>query len=320
MDMFNEGVDIPSVDMVMFLRPTESPVVFLQQLGRGLRRSRKKEYLNVLDFIGNYAKAGRVPYLLSDQLSEKSDGIDIVCEEMDVPDGCMVDFDLQLIDLFQEIAKKGQTIKEQIQREYWRIKEYLGKVPSRMELFTYMEDDIYQLCMTHTTENPFRKYLEYLWTLGELTEEEQHIYDGIGREFLTLLETTDMQKSYKMPILSAFYHDGDSRLAITEEDILHYWKQFFSTGTNWKDLENDITYEKYQKITDRQHLSKAKRNPVRFLTISGKGFFVEKKGFVLAIRDDLEEILKKESFKRHMKDIIEYRTMEYYRRRYMECR
>ncbi len=64
-DMFNEGVDIPSVDMVMFLRPTESPVVFLQQLGRGLRRSKGKEYLNVLDFIGNYEKAGRVRYLLT---------------------------------------------------------------------------------------------------------------------------------------------------------------------------------------------------------------------------------------------------------------
>lgn len=58
-DMFNEGVDITSVDMVMFLRPTESPVVFLQQLGRGLRRCKEKEYLNVLDFIGNYEKAGK---------------------------------------------------------------------------------------------------------------------------------------------------------------------------------------------------------------------------------------------------------------------
>lgn len=52
-DMFNEGVDIASLDMVMFLRPTESPVVFLQQLGRGLRLYKGKEYLNVLDFIGN---------------------------------------------------------------------------------------------------------------------------------------------------------------------------------------------------------------------------------------------------------------------------
>lgn len=69
--MFNEGVDITSVDMVMFLRPTESPIVFLQQLGRGLRRCRGKEYLNVLDFIGNYEKAGKAPYLLSGKTYSK---------------------------------------------------------------------------------------------------------------------------------------------------------------------------------------------------------------------------------------------------------
>ena len=63
--MFNEGVDIASLDMVMFLRPTESPTVFLQQLGRGLRISKGKEYVNVLDFIGNYEKAGRAPFLLN---------------------------------------------------------------------------------------------------------------------------------------------------------------------------------------------------------------------------------------------------------------
>lgn len=71
-DMFNEGVDITSVDMVMFLRPTESPVIFLQQLGRGLRKSRGKEYLNVLDFIGNYEKAGRVRFLLTGKTENKT--------------------------------------------------------------------------------------------------------------------------------------------------------------------------------------------------------------------------------------------------------
>lgn len=52
-DMFNEGVDIPSIDTVLFLRPTQSPTVFMQQLGRGLRKSENKRYLTVLDFIGN---------------------------------------------------------------------------------------------------------------------------------------------------------------------------------------------------------------------------------------------------------------------------
>ena len=60
-DMFNEGLDIRDIDLVMFLRPTQSPTVFLQQLGRGLRKSKNKKYLNVLDFIGNYKKANFIP-------------------------------------------------------------------------------------------------------------------------------------------------------------------------------------------------------------------------------------------------------------------
>ena len=315
-DMFNEGVDITSVDMVMFLRPTESPVVFLQQLGRGLRRCKGKEYLNVLDFIGNYEKAGQAPHLLRGNLHLDGMTAERLCEDLDFPDGCMVDFDLRLMDLFQEMARRNQTVKERIRSAYYHVKELLGKVPNRMELFTYMDDAVYQLCLNRPAENPFRKYLEFLHELGELSVEEQRIFDGIGREFLALLETTDMQKSYKMPILASFYNDGDVKTAITEADVLHHWIKFFSTGTNWKDLKKGITYEQYQKITDQQHLSNARRNPVHFLTVSGKGFFVEKEGCMLAIREDMEEILGENAFKKHMKDIIAYRTMEYYRRRY----
>ena len=56
--------------------------------------------------------------------------------------------------------------------------------------------------------------------------------------------------------------------------------------------------------------------PIKFLKASGKGFFIDKEGYVLAIRDDLEAVIDNEAFKKHMKDILEYRTMEYYRRRY----
>ena len=58
-DLFNEGLDIPDVDTVLFLRPTESATVFLQQLGRGLRRTRDKAVLTVLDFIGHHRKEFR---------------------------------------------------------------------------------------------------------------------------------------------------------------------------------------------------------------------------------------------------------------------
>lgn len=56
-DIFNEGVDIPSINLVLMLRPTQSPIIFIQQLGRGLRKQENKEFLTVLDFIGNHHKS-----------------------------------------------------------------------------------------------------------------------------------------------------------------------------------------------------------------------------------------------------------------------
>lgn len=315
-DMFNEGVDIASLDMVMFLRPTQSPVVFLQQLGRGLRTCRGKAYLNVLDFIGNYEKAGRAPFLLSggSSFGERNAGDDY---RIEYPDDCIVDFDMRLIDLFREMDQKSMSVRERIRQEYYKVKEILGgKVPTRMELFTYMEDEIYQYCVRHAKENPFRQYMDFLHELSELSAEEETVYGGIGREFLALIETTDMQKSYKMPILYSFYNHGDVRLAVTEEEVLHSWKEFFNTGTNWKDLVTDMSYSDYKKITDRQHLSKAKSMPIKFLKASGKGFFIDRDGYALAIREELAEAVTHEAFQRQMKDILEYRTMEYYRRRY----
>ncbi len=316
-DMFNEGVDIAALDMVIFLRPTESPIVFLQQLGRGLRTYRGKEYLNVLDFIGNYEKAGRTPLLLC---GGKTCGENTSHDynSMEYPDDCIVDFDMHLIDLFKEMDKNALSIKERIRQEFYRVKELLdGKVPTRMELFTYMDGDIYQYCIKHAKENPFRRYMEFLNEMQELSVDEKIVYSGIGREFLSLIETTDMQKVYKMPILYSFYNRGNVRLAVTDEDVLIVWKDFFNNGTNWKDFATDISYADFKAMTDKQHLSKAKSMPIKFLKASGKGFFIEKEGYALAIRDDLQEVIEYEAFKNHMKDILEYRTMEYYRRRYI---
>ena len=316
-DMFNEGVDIASLDMVMFLRPTESPIVFLQQLGRGLRISKGKAYLNVLDFIGNYEKAGRTPLLLSGgkNFGEKTA---YAYNDIEYPDDCIVDFDMQLIDLFKELDKKSLSVKERIRQEFYRVKELLEKVPTRMELFTYMEDDIYEYCMKHTKENPFRKYLDYLYELGELSEDEKLLYDGVGREFILEIETTNMQKVYKMPILYSFYNDGNIKLEVTVEEVLKAWKTFFDTGTNWKDFAEHISYEEYKKMTDKQHLSKAKTMPIKYLKTSEKSFFIEKEGYAIAIREELGSVLGNEALKKHMKDVLEYRTIEYYRRRYMD--
>ena len=77
------------------------------------------------------------------------------------------------IDLFAEMDKKHLRIRDQIRNEFFRVKELLGKRPSRMDLFTYMDDDVYQMAVTHSNENPFKKYLNYLEELDELTDEQK---------------------------------------------------------------------------------------------------------------------------------------------------
>ena len=69
---------------------------------------------------------------------------------------------------------------------------------------------------------------------------------------------------------------GDVRMEVTEEDLLANWKAFFSTGTNWKDLETGITYERYCNISEKDHVKKILQMPVHFLQESGKGFFVKR--------------------------------------------
>ena len=69
--------------------------------------------------------------------------------------------------------------------------------------------------------------MEFLYEMDDLNSNEIQVYSGIGREFLQLIETTDMQKVYKMPILYGFYNNGDVRLAITDDELMESWKKFF---------------------------------------------------------------------------------------------
>lgn len=98
-----------------------------------------------------------------------------------------------------------------------------------MDLFTYMEDEIYELCLNQRPVNIFKDYLSYLNDMGRLTADEQQLYDGAGREFLNDLETTHMTMVYKMPVLRAFYNSGIVHMSVSEERLhenpAHYLKK-----------------------------------------------------------------------------------------------
>ena len=114
----------------------------------------------------------------------------------------------------------------------------------------------------------------------------------------------------------AFYNHGNVRLAVSEEELLDSWKEFFNTGTNWKDLDAELTYREYLETSDKEHVKKILQMPVHFLMESGKGFFVKKEGSALALREELQDVICDPVFAEQMKDVIEYRVMDYYQRRY----
>ena len=311
-DMFNEGLDIKSIDMVMFLRPTESPTVFLQQLGRGLRKDKNKKYLNVLDFIGNFKKANLVPYLLTGESKIRESNITTIPSEEDYPEDCFIDFDFRLIDIFEKIKKANQKIGDKIIEEYYRIKEYLGHTPLRTEMFTYMDEDLYSNLKKKSKLNIFRDYISFL---NKINECESNLKDSLGYEFIKFIETTSMSKTYKLPVLLAFYNNGNMKLKINDEDLYKSFKEFYSKGSNGVDMLKDKSTSKFKTWDKKEYVKLARKNPVHFLCKSSSEFFYLDGDYV-CLNNDLDEFFNNEEFINSVKDAIDFRTKEYYKNRF----
>ncbi len=321
-DMFNEGVDITSLDLVMFLRPTESPVIFLQQLGRGLRKSTSKDHLNVLDFIGNYEKAGRIVGFLNGKNqagAPDTKSTSPLCspQELDLPQGCMVDFDLKLLDLFAQMSKKQQRLHQRIIEEYRRIREELDRVPTRMELFIKMDDLLYRHIITHSKENIFKNYLGFLQEQNELSNSQIQIAGSFAGQFIRMLENTAMSRVYKMPVLKSFIgSDHSIKTQVTAQQMLSAWKIFFAKDCNWRDLDPTISHEKFLQYSDKWHLDKIFRMPVHFLLKSSCEFFSLQDQSVFCLNPALNCYVSDDFFAQQFVDVVEYRAVEYFKRRY----
>ncbi|NLZ73217.1 MAG: DEAD/DEAH box helicase, partial [Bacteroidales bacterium] len=276
-DMFNEGLDIPEIDLVMFLRPTESPTVFLQQLGRGLRKQRNKNYLNVLDFIGNYKKANLIPYFLTGDIKDyqKLGTKGYIPDEEEYPEGCFINFDLRTIDLFRHLSKEQQGLFERVTSEYMRIKESREDKPMRLSMYTYMDERLYSAIISRKNMNIFRDYLSFLEKINELNEDEENLIGTKAHEFIKEIENAKMSKLYKMPILLAFYNNGNIKLVINNEDIYRSFKEFYSRGSNAVDMLRDSSTSNYKEWGKEEYISLAKRNPLKFLKQSSSNFFYE---------------------------------------------
>lgn len=197
-DLFNEGVDLPSIDTVILLRPTESKILFLQQLGRGLRRSDEKTHLVVLDFIGNHQSFLQKPqalfgvgatYRALAEFGRKAEE-----GRLELPDGCYVNYDLKIIDLLKTLDSGGP------EKEYEALRASLGRRPTLAEFYR-AGASLQALRRQHGS------WFELVRHMDGLDEDERRVVAGL-RHFLIEVETTAMTKSFKMVLLEAFLEMG----------------------------------------------------------------------------------------------------------------
>lgn len=147
-DIFNEGVDIPEINQVIMLRPTESPIVFVQQLGRGLRKAADKEYVVILDFIGNYKNNFMIPIALSGDRSYNKDNIRryVLEGERIIPGSSTIHFDeISKKRIFEAIDHADFTDIKLIKENYTNLKRKLGRIPSLLDFDKYGEMDVFKI-------------------------------------------------------------------------------------------------------------------------------------------------------------------------------
>ena len=197
-DLFNEGVDLPAIDTVLLLRPTESKVLFLQQIGRGLRRSQGKNSLVILDFVGNHHSFLHKPQALMGQsmnlrqLAEFAHKAE--SNRLELPEGCFVNYDLEVIDFLKGLDQKGS------EKDYQILKNTLGRRPTLTEYYHFGAN-------TTAARKQHGSWFGLLSDMGDLTASEEVLMTA-HRQFLDVLEVTAMTKSFKMILLEAFQSIG----------------------------------------------------------------------------------------------------------------
>lgn len=197
-DLFNEGLDVPQVSRVVMLRPTESKVIFLQQLGRGLRAAEGKTRLSVIDFVGNHKVfASRLMHVLA--LGKNGQPTSNPWEDLKdfvagkppgLPPGCTVDLDMEAKELLQRLVPSGGNA---VVAAYRLMRMELERRPTPAEL-------VHAGYLPLTVSASHDSWLDFCRGEGDLDAAEQTALDQHGPWF-RMLQTTSLTKSYKMVVL-----------------------------------------------------------------------------------------------------------------------
>lgn len=248
-DIFNEGVDIPEINQVIMLRPTESPVIFIQQLGRGLRKYSEKEYVVVLDFIGNYMNNFMIPIALSGDRSYNKDAMRRFVTEGDrvIPGSSTIHFDeISKTRIYASIDAAKTNDTKLIKDSYTSLKYKLGRIPTIMEFKEYGSIDVTKIFDKFGSYYAFLKKFEPDYTCT-LTTEESLVIEYMSKKLVSykrihelvllkmLIEKNTRLVSYYEQIMKQNY--GITVTPVMEESVYRNLANLFA-----KDVESKKYY------------------------------------------------------------------------------
>lgn len=297
-DIFNEGVDIPSVNQILLLRPTESSIIYIQQLGRGLRKYPNKEYVVILDFIGNYEKNFLIPVAISQDNSYDKDylkrfilnGTDIIPGE-----SSLVFEEIVKERIFENINKTNFSTKKNIEKDFNFLEKQLGRLPM---LYDFFEKNMIEPSVILKYKKTYDEILRILRPSVEfkaLTFKEKN--------FLTFLSTffTPAKRLHEMYILDI----------LLKNNVLYF------------DEIEELFLKKYNLVDQKENLENAIKHLAKEIFVSlstAKDFYplIKRDGEGFKIVDEFKKSYREnEYFKKLIEDIIKY-NLAYVEKKYKQ--
>lgn len=301
-DIFNEGIDIPKINQVVMLRQTESSIIFVQQLGRGLRKHESKEFLTVIDFIGNHENNYLIPVALYGDQSYNKDQLrrQLVERSRAIPGESTINFERIAEErIFNAIDQKNMLLKKDLDQDYRHLKYKLGKVPSMMDFVEHGSRD--PMSYVTYSKSYYRYVLKVEKELPILSEKAdkslvylgQYVLNGIrGHEafmFHLLLDNEEVPES--------------DLLAFLSQDIYAKYSEKLKLS-----VLRSINLQFYQ-----ENYQKKRRSPHEFLQVD----FVEYDHLSNTYKRSacFNELLKEVAFKSYLADHVAYAIHLYDTRR-----
>ncbi len=299
-EILNEGVDIVEVNQVIMLRPTQSPIIFIQQLGRGLRKAEGKEYVVILDFIGNYSNNFMIPIALSGDRSYNKDNIRRYIMEGGrvIPGISTVHFDeVSRKRIFSAIDQANFSDIKLIRENYQNLKNKLGHIPALQDFDRYGEMDVLRIFDNNSLGSYYKFLVKYEkeYTV-RLSANEEKVIEFVSKKLANGKRVQELELLKRL-------------MAYTQSfSVLGLFSQF----------SNDMK-ERYGKpVNQIQQDNLVNIFTNEFPAGSGKKtyaqcIFIENKGSDYRVSESFGKMLKNQEFYRILQELIDFGISRYKR-------